>query len=120
MTFKEWKEIITSNCKSIGTYQDHFIPVIDTLAQILENRDITHKQWVLEGSEPVVIHVNKAGEPNPVKNPLLVLENDMNSLALSYWRDLGLTPSGLRKLNADVVIKEEKGGFEELLSKLSG
>lgn len=120
MTFKEWKEIITSNCKSIGTYQDHFIPVIDTLAQILENRDITHKQWVLEGSEPVVIHVNKAGEPNPVKNPLLVLENDLNSLALSYWKELGLTMASLRKLNAEVVVKDEKGGFEELLSKLSG
>ena len=119
MTFKEWKEIITSNCKSIGTYQDHFIPVIDTLAQILENRDITHKQWVLEGSEPVVIHVNKAGEPNPVKNPLLVLENDLNSLAMTYWREMCLTAKSFKEAKNVANESTKVGAFEKILEEMS-
>lgn len=114
----EWKEKIVNACTDAGTYKDYFDSIIDTLAQILEIRDITHEKWVEEGSEPTVIHVNKAGEANSTKNPLLTLENDLNGQALAYWRDLGLSPGGLKKLKADVIVTAESS-FEDMLKDIA-
>ena len=119
MNKASWKKIIKANCESVGTYQPHFDSIIDTLSQILESRDKVHKQWIEEGGSATVIHVNKAGDANSAKNPLLCLEMDLNSQALAYWRDLGLSPAGLRKLKADVIIKDEKNGFEKLLASIA-
>lgn len=113
----DWKDKIEGACREAGTYKTYFDSIIDTLAQILEIRDITHDKWVEEGSEPTVIHVNKAGEPNTAKNPLLTLENDLNGQALAYWRELGLSPGGLKKLKADVIVSTESS-FEDLLNDI--
>ena len=44
---------------------------------------------------------------------------DLNAQALAYWRDLGLTPAGLKKLNADALnAKATAAGFEALLEKI--
>lgn len=119
MRKEDWKTSIERACRDAGTYKPYFDSVIDTLAQVMEIRDITHDQWVAEGSEPTVIHVNKAGEPNSTKNPLLTLENDLNTQALAYWRDLGLSPAGLKKLKADVIATEEKSSLEDILKEIT-
>ena len=117
MKKEKWKEKIILECDRAGTYKEYFDSVIDTLAQILEIRDITHEKWVEEGCEPTVIHVNKAGEPNSTKNPLLTLENDLNSQALAYWNSLGLTPSGFKKIKNDMAVVSETS-LEELLNTI--
>lgn len=120
MDKKEWTRKINSACKKAGTYQPQFKYVIETLAQIMEDRDKVHDQYVSTGSHPTIIHTNKAKEQNVVKNPMLVMEMDLNAQALAYWRDLGLTPAGLKKLNAEVVKdKKAEGGLEQLLAGLS-
>lgn len=113
-----WKDLIVNACIEAKTYKEYFNQPIDTLAQILETRDIVHDKWVEEGCEPVVIHTNKAGMPNSTKNPLLTLENDLNGQALTFWRDLGLTPQGLKKLNVDIVKDENTVSFEDLLNSI--
>lgn len=85
MEKKEWIKQINSACKKAGTYQPHFKYVIDTLAQIMEDRDKVHEQYVESGSQPTVIHTNKAKEANTVKNPMLVLEMELNAQALACW-----------------------------------
>lgn len=119
MKKEEWKIEIEKACKEAGTYQPFFNAVIDTLAQIMEARDNAHAQFVQSGSAPTIIHTNKAKEKNVVKNPILVMENELNTQALAYWKQLGLTPKGLRDLNAIVVEKKGNGGLEELLKGLS-
>ena len=115
----EWMRKIKAACKKAGTYQPQFTYIIETLAQIMEDRDKVHEQYVSTGSHPTIIHTNKAKEQNVVKNPMLVMELDLNAQALAYWRDLGLTPAGLKNLNAEVV-KDQKsaGGLEKLLAGL--
>lgn len=93
-----WKNRIISATKAVGTYRDAFLPMIDTLANILAERDKIYQEYVETGAKPVVEHTNKNGSTNMTKNPLLVSWGDMNTSALSYWRDLGLTPAGLKKL----------------------
>lgn len=118
MTKAEWKEEIKRACREAGTYQQYFEHTIDTLAQIMEARDKAHEQFVTSGSAPTIIYTNKAKERNVVKNPILVMELDLNAQALAYWRDLGLTPAGLKKLNAEVVKEKNDGSLEKLLSKV--
>ena len=121
MDKNEWMRKIKAACKKAGTYQTQFNYVIETLAQIMEDRDKAHEQYVQTGSHPTIVHTNKAKEQNIVKNPMLVMELDLNAQALAYWRDLGLTPAGLKKLNADAVKAEKNapGSFERFLDGLS-
>lgn len=115
----EWMRKIKAACKKAGTYQPQFTYVIETLAQIMEDRDKVRDQYIKTGANPTIIHTNKAKEQNIVKNPMLVMMNDLNAQALAYWRDLGLTPAGLKKLNAEVVKDKNQGaGLEKLLAGL--
>lgn len=119
MKQKAWKTKIKKNCIDAGTYAPMFDAVIDTLASILENRDATLDAFIASGGDPVVEHTNQGGNTNFVKNPALVLTLDLNSQALTYWRELGLTPAGLKKLNEQAVKAEgKKSLLEEALTKL--
>lgn len=120
MEKQKWRDEIVRACQGVGTYRPQFDQVIDTLAGIMEERDKVHEQYIATGAHPTVIHTNKAKEQNIAKNPMLVMEMDLNTQALAYWRDLGLTPAGLRKLNAQVVEDQRKtGGLEQLLAGLA-
>lgn len=119
MKKQKWKEAIEQAAQEAGTYKPHFDAVIDTLASILEKRDDAEEQYQATGGKPVVSHTNKGGNTNIVKNPALVVYMDLNTQALAYWRDLGLTPSGLKKLNADALTaRATADGFEQLLAKI--
>jgi len=117
MEKKRWKTKIKSACKKAGTYQPFFDSVIDSLAAILEKRDEAEEEYIRLGAKPIVKYTNKGGSTNPTKNPALVLWDELNKSALAYWRDLGLTPAGLKKLNED-GLKEKKAGFNDLLKDI--
>ena len=117
MEQKKWKNKIKKACRNAGTYQPYFDHVIDSLASILEKRDEVEAQYIESGSLPVVEYTNKGGATNMSKNPALVLWDELNKSALAYWRDLGLTPAGLKKLNED-ALKEKQAGFSDLLKDI--
>lgn len=115
----DWKREIVKKCESVGTYKKEFLPVINTLADILEERDRVRTQYRQEGSHSVVEFVSDRGAVNKRKNPLLLTWEDLNKDALAYWKELGLTPAGLRKLNAETVKGQEAAGsLEKLLAGL--
>lgn len=118
MTKKRWKTKIKKACIEAGTYQPFFDSVIDTLADILDKRDRANEKFEEEGSEPVIEYTNKAGATNTVKNPLLQTINELNANALTYWRDLGLTPAGLKKIDETALKYKPKDTFTDTLSKL--
>lgn len=110
MTKTKWKNKIKKACVEAGTYQKYFDPVIDTLAAILETRDKAQEKYEEEGCEPIIEYTNKNDATNYVKNPMLVVIRDCNDQALAYWRDLGLTPKGLKMLGEKGLINKDKGG----------
>lgn len=119
MNKTEWKEYIKQQTEAVRTYREEFTPTIDALAEILEQRDRTYQQYVDEGSQAVVIHVQDRGAENTKKNPLLQVWMDLNSQALTYWRDLGLTPAGLKRLNDGALkVDEQKRSFGDILSEM--
>ena len=116
MTKDEWSDKLKSLCRDAGTYKPFFDEIINQLALILEIRDNAERTYKESGSVPVVEHTNKGGHTNTVKNPSLQILNECNEQALSYWRDLGLTPAGYKKLSGDNM--EVKSSFESALAKI--
>lgn len=119
MNKSNWKKKITKATKDAGTYQPYFDSVIDTLAGIMETRDDAADKFEKSGKQSVVMHTNKGGATNIVKNPALVVVDDLNRTALAYWRDLGLTPAGLKKLRGDSLSDQGGDGFDKLLAKIA-
>ena len=113
----QWRAKIKKATEAAGTYQPCFDAVIDTLAAILEQRDTTLEFYEKTGGVPIVKHTNKGGSTNPQQHPALRLVNDLNRDALAYWRDLGLTPAGLRRINEQAVKPKAKSALAEALSE---
>lgn len=113
-----WKKRIVDACTAAGTYKPCFDSVIDTLALILERRDDANEQFIKSGGKPIVAYTNKGGATNPAKHPALVLWDELNKTALAYWRDLGLTPAGLKRINEQAIAPKKKSLLAEALKDL--
>lgn len=103
-----------------GTYKPCFDYAIDTLAGILENRDYAQQSYESSGRQPVIVHTNKSGNANIVKNPALVVLDNLNASALVYWKELGLTPKGLKAID-DKALKnggKKKSTLGDVLKNL--
>lgn len=114
---KTWENRIKAATVDAGTYQPFFDDIIETLAGIMEKRDRAETQFEQTGGNAVIQYTNKSGATNLVKNPLLVMVNDLNGTALSYWRDLGLTPKGYTAMQKN-GFQQSKGSFEDLLRNI--
>lgn len=90
--------------------QKGFLPVINALAEILERRDQAQEQFFESGGNVVISYTNKGGNANPVKNPFYVVWNELNATALSYWKELCLTPAAYKKACGGVMKLEPEGG----------
>lgn len=115
MNKEEWQDRIREACEEAGTYQGFYEIAIEQLADIMAVRDKAMEQFEASGGNPVVAYTNKGGHTNLRKNPALQVINECNQQALAYWRDLGLTPSGFKKLDGAAIQKKE-ASFEELLA----
>lgn len=113
-----WKKKIIEACRQAGTYQPCFDSVIDSLALILERRDDANDMFVKSGGQPIIKYTNKGGATNPAKHPALVLWDELNGSALAYWRDLGLTPSGLKRINEQAMTPKKQGTLAKALAEL--
>lgn len=98
--------------------REEFLPVIETLANILEERDRAYKAYIDDGARPTIMRTSDRGSENPAKNPLLLAWMELNNQALTFYRDLGLTPAGLKKLNDSALKVEKKTSFAEVLANI--
>lgn len=106
--------------KAIGTYDNAFKLSIGILDKLLSDYYKARDEWEGQGSLLVVEHTNKNGQTNIVKNPLYQSMEKLRMDILTYLRELGLTPSGLKKLKQDSFGDENKvSKVEEMLINLS-
>lgn len=117
MDGKQWKTKIRKNICSLTDKKKEYEPLIDTLADILQERDRVFGKYLDEGAQPVVKYTNKGGSTNTVKNPMLIIWDELNKTALAYWRELGLTPSAYKKMCGEPPQKK-KAGLSEILAKI--
>jgi len=121
MNINEWKNEIKSATNDVGTYKEAFEPIIDALAKILAQRDAVYDRFVNEGAVAVVERVSDRGAVNSAKNPLLIIWDNLNTTALKYWKELGLTPAGLKQVKNGAVKEETaQSALVKALAKMSG
>ena len=118
MKLKEWEKVIKAACERNGTYEPFFDLAIEQLAGIMEIRDDAVEEFKRQGGSPIVEHTNKGGYTSIVKNPALAVINECNQQALAYWRDLGLTPAGFKRLSGKEVSDKKQDGVAEMLARL--
>ena len=109
MTKSKWRFNIYEDIKNNGNYKPSFDRVIDTLAQVLEQRDKVMQEFKDRGEEYTI-----SGR----KNPLIVLWDDLNKTALAYFRELGLTVASLNRIDEGAVKQPKHNKLEEMLKKL--
>lgn len=120
MKRRTWEKRIKEACQKAGTYRPFFDTTILSLSEILEKRDEVEKYYQETGAKPLIEYTNKNGSTNLVKNPALVMWDDLNKSALAYWRDLGLTPAGLKRIDQSAMQKKKTNGLAEALKDLGG
>ena len=109
-----WKKKIRAACEEAGTYQPFFELAIEQLAQIMETKDAALKLYKESGNQPVMEYTNARGFTNLRKNPALAVIQECNVQGLAFWRELGLTPSGFKKIQGQAA-KEKETTFDDLL-----
>lgn len=119
MEREKWKRKIKAASRKAGTYKPYFDSVIDTLAGIMELRDKAQDQFEISGGQTLIQYTNKAGATNMIKNPALIVIMDCNAQALAYWRDLGLTPAGLKRINEEGLKESNKSTLDAALESFS-
>lgn len=117
-TKKKWKRKITSVCKKAGTYRPTFDLVIMELAEIISMRESATEYFISNGNKTIIEYTNKSGNTNIVKNPAISIIIQLDQLALSYWRELGLTPKGYKALGADAIEQPKGNRFEDLIAEI--
>ena len=115
MNEEQWKKKIRQQVRAAGMYRKEFDSVIATLASILAARDAAYEQWEEEGSEMLIERVSDRGAVNRSKNPLIQIWSDLNASALAYWRDLGLTPAGLKRIDEKAMKAKRMSSMEKAL-----
>ena len=109
---EDYKNSIIENMKSVGTYKDEFLDIIDSLAKIYYDYDDACYKFKQSGSNFMIKHTNKSGATNIVKNPYYLVIEGLRQNILSYSRELGLTPAGLKKIN-DEFLPVRRSVFRE-------
>lgn len=110
----QWEKKLKSQIKFDAEYVPSFHTTIKILAEILEERDRVYDAYVKDGARPVIIFTSDRGAENPKPNPLLRQWQELNTSALAYLRDLGLTAAGLRKLQGQIPERKKTQGFSKL------
>jgi len=96
-----YKKQIIKKMQNVGTYNVSFMYAIDTFAKVLADYDKAMEQHQSTGGHIMIKHTNKNGATNAIKNPVyLAIENLRNDI-VTYSRELGLTPAGLKRINQE-------------------
>ena len=117
MVDKYIKEI-KRKMRAVGTYNISFNYTIEVLAKVLVDYQTTIETFEKTGGHIVIKHTNKNGSTNLVKNPLYLALEKLRDDIISYSRELGLTPAGLKRINQDGNKPEKKSNLETILNQL--
>lgn len=119
-SWMRYKKRTIERMKAVGTYRAQFGAAIERVADLYVQLDELEKMWSQDGRELVVEHTNKAGATNLAKHPLLDIRDGVFTQLLALERELGLTPSALKKINDGGVQPEKKSTLADALEKLGG
>ena len=101
--------------KSVGTYKDEFVPLISRYAELRVQYIIVMDRWYSSGCAITEDYTNKAGATNVRKTALYQAVENIRKELTEHENILGLTPSGLKKINDKNFQTSKKSTLEEAL-----
>lgn len=119
-TEQHYRNDIIKKMKALGVYHVEFSHTVDTLARTLYDYDRTLKSFEESGGNVVIRYTNKSGATNVTKNPYYLALEGMREDILAYSRELGLTPSGLKKINEASMRPVKASALAEALKAFGG
>lgn len=112
-----YKKDIVKMMKQVKTYNKAFDITINTFAKMMFDYNTALDKFEKSGGSMIIKHTNKNGSTNIIKNPLYQSIEKLRTDLITYARELGLTPAGLKKLNQKIEEKP-KSALDDLLSKM--
>ena len=116
----QYRNEITRQMKALNVYRKEFTHSISLLGRMLFDYQTAMEKFEESGGSFVVKHTNKAGAVNAIKNPYYQTIEGLRIGILTYARELGLTPSGLKKINEAAMQPARKSTLAEALKSLGG
>lgn len=120
MTESGYAKEIKRKCEALNVWRDEFARTQKRLAKIYVRIDAVEEEFERTGGHAIITHTNKAKEKNAVRNPFLVEIDLLYDQALTYERELGLTPAALKRINEEALKRKKASGLENALRLLEG
>ncbi len=120
LTVRQYQNDIVRKMEAIGVYRPEFEQSITMLAKMLHDYDDTEKSFSDTGAGIVIRYTNKSGATNAVKNPYYLALEGLRVSILEYLKELGLTPSALKKINEASMKPKRKSALAEALKTIGG
>ena len=110
---KQYKDKIIDQMMELAIYNENYEILVDTLAETCHLRDKNLTAWRKDGFNMVCEYTNKAGATNIQKSPYYLNNIQFNDLILKYCKELGLSPSGIKKLGSPT--KDDKDELAQFI-----
>ena len=117
-TIKQYENDIVKKMKAIGVYKPEFEHAITGLARALVDQDRSLEMFDKSGGQIMIKHTNKAGATNAAKNPFYLALETLRQDIIIYLRELGLTPSALKRINDKSLKRKNSSALSDALNRL--
>jgi len=104
----DYKKDIIRKMRALNLYKKEYAYTINILAKCLYDYEQMQDTFAKSGGNIVVRHTNKGGSTNATKNPFYAAIETLRSDILAYARELGMTPSSLKRINETEVTAGRK------------
>ena len=115
---KQYQNDIVKKMKALNVYKPEFEHTINGLARMLVDHDRALEMFDKSGGQIMIKHTNKAGATNAVKNPFYLSLETLRQDIIVYLRELGLTPSSLKRINENSMKTAKRSNLAEALKSL--
>lgn len=105
-TEKGMRVKIRNALTGLGIYREEFEWEIQMLAELFIRREQTKDQFRKSGGAVIIKQTNKGGNSYAVKNPLLTEIDFVEKRIIELAKELGLTPTAIKKINEAAIGKK--------------
>jgi len=118
MTERAHYQQIHARCINLGVWRDEFSTVARRLAKIYVRIAAIEDEITAPTFSPLIEHTNKGGATNLVKNPLLSQIDALYDQALTYERELALTPAAHKRVSDAASAPAAESPFTAIMKKV--
>lgn len=105
----------TESMKELGVYKKEFDTTIRRYANIRLQYDLLNEEWYENGCHVTEKYTNKNGSTNNRKTALYLSIESLRKELLDIENTLGLTPKGLKQIQASGLKEKKKSALDKVL-----